>query len=465
MAWIMNYLSITLLLNALAVRESAGNCPRDIVIPHGYYNVTANGYILLFGCDKGYFLYGLKVAVCFDRMWSNPPPKCLANSCPKVESAGTFRVEATSEGSQLLFSCAAGFELTGNYSIHCNGSHWSAPIPKCVQKKGNLSCDFEMKDLCGWSHDPDGDFDWTWETGTTPTQGTGPSYDHTLGPNGTGHYLFMETSAPNRYGYEAILKSPFYIADESGQCFSFWYHSYGSGALSKLEVFVWKEDERKEDLTPRFTLDYVTGREWQQKTIHIPMLNESFKIIFVGTRLKGHKHDIAIDDVSLGPCPENLTSSTVPIITTTELTTTINPLTTVAEVTAKQTSSATRKSVTSQILNSKSLSSIAKPTSEDISSQKSTPSVFNVHDVKLGLNTRSPATADKRGVKNSVDNGKIDMIAVYITIGVGVMVAVIVSVATVYYLHNRRRNAKYTEEEMGPLHNQMCNADVDNEAE
>ncbi|KAK3591928.1 hypothetical protein CHS0354_005147 [Potamilus streckersoni] len=299
----MNYLTAILIFNAWSGYESAYSCPLDFVIQHGQYNVTTNGYILLFGCDKGFFLYGLRSAVCFGTVWSNPPPKCITNGCPKVESAGAISVEANYEGSQLSFRCAAGFELIGNDSIHCNGSHWSAPIPKCVEKRGNLSCDFETKDLCGWSHDPEGDFDWTWETGTTPTQGTGPSYDHTLGPNGQGHYLFIETSAPNKNGYQAILKSPFYMADQSGQCFSFWYHSYGSGFLSKLEVFVWKEGEKKEDLTPRFTLDYVTGREWQNENFYIPLQNEPFKIMFVGTRLKGHKHDIAIDDVSLGPCP------------------------------------------------------------------------------------------------------------------------------------------------------------------
>ncbi|KAK3587411.1 hypothetical protein CHS0354_028792, partial [Potamilus streckersoni] len=357
------------------------------------------------------------------------------------------------------------------------------------EKRGSLSCDFEKENLCGWSFDLEGDFDWTWQTGRTPTAGTGPNYDHTLGPTGKGHYLFIETSAPRMNGDQAILKSPFYMPDVSDQCFSFWYHSYGSWPLSKLEVFVWKEGEKKDDLTPRFTLDHNTGHEWQNETFYIPLLNKPFQIIFVGTR-KGPKHDIAIDDVSLGPCAENMTLNTVTIPTTTELTTTISPHTMVAEVTTKQTrtSATTRKSVTTDMTSKvptqisvsdipnfsgssgqkvkEFASSITESTSEiDISSQKTTPSDFNVHDIKPGLNLGSRATAAKNDVKNSVDDRKIGMMAVYVAVGVVAMVAVIVIVATVYYLHQRRRKTECNIEEMEPVHNPTYDNNLEHEEE
>ncbi|KAL3842812.1 hypothetical protein ACJMK2_020796 [Sinanodonta woodiana] len=434
----MNYLEVIFLFSVWAVYESAANCPLDIVIPHGYFNVTTDGNIILFGCDQGFILYGSRSAQCLDDEWSQQPPHCITKGCPNVESADAMHVEAKYEGSQLSFSCVAGFELEGNDSIYCNGSHWSAPIPKCVEKRGSLSCDFEKESLCGWSHDPEGDFDWTWQTGQTPTPGTGPNNDHTFGPGGKGHYLFIETSPPTQYGYKAILNSPFYMPDESGQCFSFWYHSFGSGLLSRLEVFVWKEGENKEDLIPQFKLEYLTGREWQKETFYIEPQNKPFKIIFVGTHLRGQKHDIAIDDVSLGPCPENMTINTMATTTemTNELTTKQSSTTTRVTVTKEMTSASSAQISISHIPNFSGRSgenvtafsySITKSTSEkDISSQKTAPPDLNVHDIKPGLNSRSSSAEVKNDVKDSVGDRKMDTMAVYIAVGVVAMVSIIV---------------------------------------
>lgn len=56
-----------------------------------------------------------------------------------------------------------------------------------AQKK----CDFETEDLCGWTHDSNHDFDWRRHNFATPSGhvGTGPSYDHSLGPGLNGECL------------------------------------------------------------------------------------------------------------------------------------------------------------------------------------------------------------------------------------------------------------------------------------
>ena len=42
------------------------------------------------------------------------------------------------------------------------------------------TCDFEAG-LCGYGHDPNADFQWTNNTGSTYSQFTGPSGDHSTG--------------------------------------------------------------------------------------------------------------------------------------------------------------------------------------------------------------------------------------------------------------------------------------------
>lgn len=44
-----------------------------------------------------------------------------------------------------------------------------------------LSCDFENSNLCGYTNSAGDDFDWTRNTGSTRSGGTGPFADHTLG--------------------------------------------------------------------------------------------------------------------------------------------------------------------------------------------------------------------------------------------------------------------------------------------
>lgn len=47
---------------------------------------------------------------------------------------------------------------------------------------GTGTCNFE-KDLCGWVQRQDDKFDWIRRRGSTPSVGTGPPGDHTLGNN------------------------------------------------------------------------------------------------------------------------------------------------------------------------------------------------------------------------------------------------------------------------------------------
>jgi len=42
-------------------------------------------------------------------------------------------------------------------------------------------CNFEQQTICNYIQDPNDNFDWSWQTGTTSSSNTGPSNDHTEG--------------------------------------------------------------------------------------------------------------------------------------------------------------------------------------------------------------------------------------------------------------------------------------------
>lgn len=43
------------------------------------------------------------------------------------------------------------------------------------------NCNFEQNNLCGYIQDPNDQFDWSWQAGSTASSNTGPKNDHTYG--------------------------------------------------------------------------------------------------------------------------------------------------------------------------------------------------------------------------------------------------------------------------------------------
>ena len=73
--------------------------------------------------------------------------------------------------------------------VHTIGylKYFTDKIPK------NARCNFE-DDWCGWANVPERPLNWTLHKGPTPTERTGPSYDHTY-RNETGMYLRLHQAA------------------------------------------------------------------------------------------------------------------------------------------------------------------------------------------------------------------------------------------------------------------------------
>ena len=88
-------------------------------------------------------------------------------------------------------------------------------------------CDFE-KDICLWTNvQTEDDFDWLRSKGSTGSQFTGPSIDHTTSTT-SGYYMFIETSAPRVKGDKARLASQVYPPSNTVKCFNFYYHMNGA---------------------------------------------------------------------------------------------------------------------------------------------------------------------------------------------------------------------------------------------
>ncbi|CAF3769976.1 unnamed protein product, partial [Adineta steineri] len=156
-------------------------------------------------------------------------------------------------------------------------------------------CDFESSDICGYTDDPSGTFNWTRNRGTTGSWYTGPPYDHTTYTS-EGYYMYVETSLPRKPGDVARLISPTYPASKEYNCLQFYYHQLGAD-VDRLNVY--KRDVGG-SLTPTKIFTAIGDRfdEWHVMEINI-VPARPFNIIFEGVVGKSFEGDIALDDVFL----------------------------------------------------------------------------------------------------------------------------------------------------------------------
>ncbi|XP_035490599.2 zonadhesin isoform X1 [Scophthalmus maximus] len=165
----------------------------------------------------------------------------------------------------------------------------------------NLDCSFDSN-LCSWNQMITDAFDWTWQSGSTPSLMTGPSADHT----GDGRYLYIEASSVTHGDTARLISSE--CLDSGPQCLQFWYHMYGSADTMGLHVYLlqnrvadavwWKRNDQ--------------GNMWHLAQVDV-ITTGAFQIIFEGRRGSNDQSDVAIDDISLhrGHCGD-LTKPTTP---------------------------------------------------------------------------------------------------------------------------------------------------------
>ncbi|KAI1882995.1 hypothetical protein AGOR_G00240660 [Albula goreensis] len=165
-----------------------------------------------------------------------------------------------------------------------------APHPVC-----RLDCSFDS-DLCSWNQLLTDSFDWMRLSGSTPTQMTGPSFDHTTG---AGHYLYIEGDGVYNGDTARLLSSE--CSDPGPQCLQFWYHIYGTADTMGLTVYL-LEGRTTQRLWSRRN---DRGDVWHQALVDVRAAG-AFQIIFEGRRGTDARSDVALDDVSLhrGTCAD-----------------------------------------------------------------------------------------------------------------------------------------------------------------
>ncbi|XP_037693308.1 MAM and LDL-receptor class A domain-containing protein 1 [Choloepus didactylus] len=153
-------------------------------------------------------------------------------------------------------------------------------------------CDFEF-DLCSWEQDQDDDLDWNLKASGVSSAGSEPVADHTL-RNSSGHYIFIKSLFPQQPMRAARISSPF-ISWRSTDCkILFHYHMYGHGigALTLRQVSLSNHTRVLLNLTGE------QGNFWQR--MELPLVaDEDFRLEFEGSVGKGHRGDIALDDIVL----------------------------------------------------------------------------------------------------------------------------------------------------------------------
>ncbi|XP_071506658.1 MAM and LDL-receptor class A domain-containing protein 1-like [Diadema antillarum] len=217
-------------------------------------------------------------------------------------SSVDFQVE-----SEILFEAIAGGYYSAQISmddISLNNGHCATateePMPWAAD------CSFETGDsICGYTNDAGNSMDWILHSGSTNSENTGPTNDHTHGST-EGHYVYLEASQPARPNEYGILRSPTINSGGLDFCFRFYYHAYGVD-IGVLSVDIESTDGNSFS-GQIFSLVGNQGNNWIPVNVNVAASQTGlldFQILFEGKKTKaGSYGDIAIDDIKFirQPC-------------------------------------------------------------------------------------------------------------------------------------------------------------------
>ncbi|XP_076236265.1 anaplastic lymphoma kinase isoform X2 [Calliopsis andreniformis] len=179
----------------------------------------------------------------------------------------------------------------------------------CHKIPENARCNFESG-WCGWRNVPGRPLNWTLHRGPTPSDKTGPSYDHTY-RNASGTYAYVNMSKRVDYGSRGTIESPLYnptppySSDPESPYYKscqvrFFFHQYGahSGSLGLYLVQVNPHQNHSKALWWSYG---DMSDIWYNQAIPLPDIRYRYFLQFEASRSFSSKGDVAIDDFSLSP--------------------------------------------------------------------------------------------------------------------------------------------------------------------
>ena len=170
------------------------------------------------------------------------------------------------------------------------------PVPEPVpepEPEYELITDPLENRLLYWSQDTTDDNDWTFNSGKTPSSGTGPdgAYKDT-------YYLYTEAS-----GYlnkEFRLISNKFIVNRQNSAFHFWYHMYGSN-MGSLTIYIRQNGSNTEKLVISGQQQTTQSKDWIEGTVKLGDYKDTgyIQLVIEGKTGSYFRSDIAIDELAL----------------------------------------------------------------------------------------------------------------------------------------------------------------------
>jgi len=264
----------------------------------------------IFGLDVYYTLDG-GTPVMETIGTSIPPPGLLIYTFATpldLSAPGSHIIDAWTDATG---DAKASNDTYSNYQISHLSLTTTFPITEDFDLKANCStvCGNSCNISGQWSNYSNDDFDWTVNSGGTPTGGTGPLVDYTKGTI-AGKYIYTQSSS-SCISAEAILNGPCFVVDSMNDPYlSFYYHFYG---ISTGSLYV-----EADSGTGWMGIDTLIGQQqsvqsdpWRLREVDLSMFSGIIRLRLRALTGPASQSNMAVDDLRIFSKPKKDVGVTV----------------------------------------------------------------------------------------------------------------------------------------------------------